>query len=148
MYGRPKLQQSNNTRYAIFMATYAPKDKEQPLEDIKGLNASTFLPCRRVLAEQAKSDNLIAKIIRNSMESNPALTLKGEENGWIMSVQPDKRSTFQIKWFEGEMAPTDIYKLLDIDVEQTKSNDDEDIEIQQNVDADDEIDFELDDMEL
>ena len=38
------------------------------------------------------------------------------------------------------MAPTDIYKLLDI--EQTENNEDKYIEIQQNVDAD-EMDFEL-----
>ena len=42
------------------------------------------------------------------------------------------------------MAPTDIYKLLDIDIEQTENNEDKYIEIQRNVDADaDEMDFEL-----
>ena len=41
------------------------------------------------------------------------------------------------------MAPTDIYKLLDIDIEQTENNEDKYIEIQRNVDADaDEMDFE------
>ncbi len=42
------------------------------------------------------------------------------------------------------MAPTDIYILLDIDIEQTENNKDNYIKIQRNVDADaDEMDFEL-----
>ena len=41
------------------------------------------------------------------------------------------------------MAPTDIYRLLDINIEQTENNEDKYIEIQRNVDADaDEMDFE------
>ena len=40
MYGKPKLTHVNEARYATFLLSFVPRNDREPLQKIKGINAS------------------------------------------------------------------------------------------------------------
>ena len=66
------------------------------------MDASTLPPCSRVLAEKVKRVNYICNIWCNATLANPP-NLLPENCGWVL-----EDNAFRIKWFEGDMSPTDV----------------------------------------
>ena len=60
LYGRRRTTSVNNARHKIFRANYYPRNKESPLEKIKGANETLFPPPKVVLNEKLKRSNLVA----------------------------------------------------------------------------------------
>ena len=52
MHGRPKVSQVNVACYMLFQQHYAPKNKDQPLKKIKGIDPSNLPPCRSVVLQK------------------------------------------------------------------------------------------------
>ena len=49
MYGKPKLTHVNEARYATFQLSFVPRNGKEPLQKIKGINASMLSSCQSAL---------------------------------------------------------------------------------------------------
>jgi hypothetical protein len=80
MYGKSKLQDINDARYAIFSKLYAPRDINNPLQTIKSSDPSCVPPCKAVLRQKIERVNYIAMLWRNAIVATP-IDLEPENHG-------------------------------------------------------------------
>ena len=107
MYGNRKVCLVNEARYKLFQQRYAPKNQSQPLDKIKGTDASNVPPCSSVLLQKIKRSNLVTAMWKNAITSD-SYTWCPEENGWVLA-----ESRYAIKWFVGLQVPRDVCNNID-----------------------------------
>ena len=61
-----------------------PKQSKKPLECIKSIEQTTFLPCRYVLIQQIKRSWFIAKLYKSASLPHPTEDLTPIDFGWIL----------------------------------------------------------------
>ena len=111
MYGKPKLTHVNEARYATFQLNYAPRNDKEPLQKIKGINASMLPPCQSALYEKVRRTNFVATVWKGASKPDQC-SLSPMGNGWILV-----NGTYKMKWFEGDTVPQDVWRILDADTE-------------------------------
>ena len=129
MYGKPKLTHVNEARYATFQLNYASRNDREPLQKIKGTNASMLPPCQSALFEKVRRTNFVAAVWKGTSEPEPC-SLSRTENGWILVD-----GSYKMKWFEGDKVPRDVWWILDADTEA--------LEEQMETDTNDPLTYEL-----
>ena len=136
IYGRRKSKSVDTARLEMFQEIYSLQ-KTRSMEKMKGLDGSTFPPCKKTLAQKIKRVNLVASVYCNSVLKDP-LILDPVENGWILvDNDSSEDGEYRIKWFEGNYLPNQILKksdfsLLEVPLEEnviySPSSDESDIE--------------------
>ena len=102
--------------------TYAPKDTSEPMNKIKGINASMLPPCFRTLTQTIKRVQFVSSVAKGAHRPTPS-TLKPAENGYLF-----RNDKFQINWFEGSAVPDAVWKVLEVQGESDdKEDEDEDL---------------------
>ena len=84
LYGKPKLKSVNEARLAIFETKYAPKNKGDLLQLVKGANPSNFPPSLAALQKQVQRAHLVSSMWRRAWHPNP-LVLDPVKNGWKLT---------------------------------------------------------------
>ncbi|RUM44803.1 MAG: hypothetical protein DSY80_04015 [Desulfocapsa sp.] len=106
MYGKAHMQNVDNVRYAYFQQNYAPKRKDDPLEQIKGINPSSMPPCKHVLSNKVMRANYVAHTWRNAHLKDPS-SVRPEGQGWIFVD-----NKYHVKWFDCDQVPQSIRRVL------------------------------------
>ena len=107
MYGKPKLTSINAVRMALFNDHHSPKNKNKPLEKIKGIDASLLAPCQMTLVEKIKQANYVTSVWKRANTAHSQLFVP-EDKGWNL-----EDGTYSINWFSGKMIPDNIMQQLD-----------------------------------
>ena len=118
LYGKPSLKNVDDVRFAIFREKYAPTNRNDPLERIKGADPSLLPPSKPVLLQKIRRTNYVASIWKNARLSEPA-TFEPTGNGWVLLD-----GQYAIHWYDGEQMPRDIAMHVDDPMEQMESEDD------------------------
>ena len=107
LYGKPRISSVNEARHDIFCSKYKPNQPNQPLQNIKGCDASLLPPCQSVLSNKVRRCNFIAHTWKNAHKSNTT-SMQPENNGWHLLDQ-----NYSITWFEGDQMPQIISNDVD-----------------------------------
>ena len=107
LYGRTKLASVNLARHVIFQQTYAPKNMDDPLHSIKGVNPSSMPPCAKVLRKKLDRANYVSRMWKRAASQKPCDN-HPDGHGWVFDS-----GTYKIQWYDGGQMPSDIYRVLD-----------------------------------
>jgi hypothetical protein len=99
LYGYHKETNVDCVRYLMFQQKYAPKDKNDPLNKIKGLNPSAMPPCHKVLINKVVRANFVAAMWKRASSRSP-VTYSPDGNGWTLI-----NGKYQLKWYDGDQVP-------------------------------------------
>ena len=106
LYGMHRHNNINEVRLALFQQKYAPKQPNQPLDKIKGINPSSMPPCKHVLYNKFRKTNYITHMWKHATDSNPC-TLDAEGHGWSL-VQ----GKYIINWFDCNQLPESFMNII------------------------------------
>ena len=121
MYGNPKLTSVDESRLELFAGKYKAKGGK-PLKwtSLKNMDSSAWPPCSTVLYQKILRTNLVANVLQSSHAQShsyyPPL-----QNGWCREGE-----FFSLKWFEGEMMPSNLDTFSTPFDEDSDSEDDDD----------------------
>lgn len=93
----------NSHRYKVFERAYAPKARSRnPLEELKGSDASMTPPCKAEVIQQIKRATFVAKMRAKVQEKcirqNPMA-----DDGWELNGD-----AYEPVWFEGDQMPESL----------------------------------------
>ena len=118
LYGYPDQTNVNTVRHVMFQEKYAPKEGDDPLNKIKGLNPSAMPPCQRSLLNKIKRANFVASMWKKACTSCP-ITYSPVENGWCLTG-----GKYQLNWYDGAQVPQNLSDVLeDHTLEEQEDND-------------------------
>jgi len=121
MYGVHKVTDMNDTRFAIFKKSYAPRYEDNPIEKIKSTDPCCLPPCKDVLQQKIKRANYVAHLWKNARNSNP-IQFQAHDHGWKL-VDTNK---LEIVWFEGSQSPSNLCTELAEDASFAYNEEDDD----------------------
>ena len=129
MYGKTKLTKVNDVRFAMFQEAYSPKQLDDPLNSIKGINPSSMPPCSNVLRKKMERANYVARMWKRASSQLPNDESPGE-NGWVLDSD-----TYRVDWYDCDQLPTDIYKVLELspEVQILEESEDEEVMYGENI---------------
>ena len=102
MYGAKANQTHslNTQHFKVFEKTYAPKaTAKNPLEKLKGIDASMIPPCEAEVTQQIKRATFVAKMWADSHEKM-IQQQPSKDDGWEL-----KENVYEILWFDGPQMP-------------------------------------------
>lgn len=137
LYGYPDQTSVNTVRHLIFQDKCAPKDEQDPLNKIKGLNPSALPPCSLVLTNKVRRANFVAAMWKKAATRCPII-YSPVRNGWCL-----KDGKYQLIWYDGDQVPRSLSVVLDSDTLDAAEDEDND-----NIVASDSEDDDSDDDEL
>jgi len=93
----------NKHRFKVFEKTYAPKARaKNPLEKLKGIDASMVPPCEAEVTQQIKRATFVAKMWADSHEK-VIQQQPTKEDGWEL-----KGNVYEVLWFDGPQMPDSL----------------------------------------
>ena len=102
VYGAKANQTHSLTmhRFKVFERAYAPKrTASNPLEKLKGMDASSIPPCEPEIKQQIKRATFVAKMWADSHEKI-IQQQPSKDDGWEL-----KGGTYEILWYDGPQMP-------------------------------------------
>ena len=86
LYGMRRHNDINEVRLALFPQKYAPKQPNQPLDKIKGINPSSMPPCKHVLYNKFCRTNYIPYMWKHAKRATLVhLMQRGMGGRWFMT---------------------------------------------------------------
>ena len=127
LYGYTKQADIHKVIKTHFESKTKPKPSKKPLECIKSIEPTTFLPCRDALIQQIKKSWFIIKLYKSASLPRATEDLNTPiDFGWILDGK-----LLAIKWFEGLQTPQDLEN-----VDYLSGSDAEDSDIDESDDED------------
>lgn len=105
IYGKKTFMSVDEARLDMFLNKYKPKGNNDSLVDhMKKMDASSLPPCSNVLLEKMKRTSYVTSLWQSCVLADAPLD-DPLSFGWLMHGE-----RYQLKWFEGDVAP----KIVDV----------------------------------
>jgi len=125
----------NDARYQMFCEKYDSKKKKLSLLKVKGIDGSSLPPSKSALEQQIRRANCLCSVWNHSYSFESQM-FSPVGNGWVLQSD-ENGERFSLNWFDGDMAPTNLDDILEMQHPEESSNE-EDFESEQEVDNDSE----------
>ena len=111
-------------RYSVFERGFRPSAKlKNPLEKLKGVNATQIPPCESEIRQQIKRASFVARMWgaanQSEIQQHPT-----EYDGWTM-----QNESYEIIWFDGPQLPAALVPETETELDDLGSLDDDDFEV-------------------
>ncbi|EFX78456.1 hypothetical protein DAPPUDRAFT_105253 [Daphnia pulex] len=113
----------NDARYQMFCEKYGSKKEKLSLLKVKGIDGSSLPPSKSALEQQIKRANGLCSVWNHSYSFESQM-FSPVGNGWVL--HSDKNGErFSLHWFDGDMAPTNLDDILEMQHPEETSNEED-----------------------
>ena len=121
IYGAKAKTTLNAHRYKVYEKSYGPKTRaKNPLDKLKGINASSIPPCEAEVNMHLKRASFAARMFVNA-DQNDIHQYTTVEDGWEV-----EKVCYQTIWHEGPQLPESLIPKEDKEAEESAEEEKED----------------------